>query len=156
MTLKSAFVLLAGLMTVACSQQDSELEWRVSVNTLMTEELDPAVDEIWLKSGYVLTEEEGEVSLFPKTKEEWDQMVLATDEIIAIAGRLADEPYSRGKEDWVQFSAGLVDAAETAKTAAQARDKEAVFDAGGYLYRVCVACHERYLIQPEGMLEAPR
>ncbi|MCR5872821.1 hypothetical protein LRS10_00610 [Phenylobacterium sp. J426] len=41
-----------------------------------------------------------------------------------------------------------------AKAAAEAKDRQKVFDTGGRLYEVCVACHEKYVIDP--MLEAEK
>ena len=35
-----------------------------------------------------------------------------------------------------------------ARKAADARDKQAVFDTGGRLYETCIACHEAFVIGP--------
>ena len=47
-------------------------------------------------------------------------------------------------DDWVEYSRGLIDAGELALLAAQQQDKKALFDAGGQIYQVCLACHNQY------------
>jgi cytochrome c556 len=42
----------------------------------------------------------------------------------------------------------LTDAANDARKAAEARNIDALFTAGGDLYRVCSACHQRYASVP--------
>jgi hypothetical protein len=41
---------------------------------------------------------------------------------------------------------------ERAITAAEAQDEEALFEVGGQLYNVCVACHQQYMLADQ---EAP-
>lgn len=140
--LLSTGLLSATLALTACGPEKAD-EQLILVNTLMLEELDPAVDGIWDKAGYVITEE-GETSLFPKTDEEWAGVMAAADEVAAVAKKLAGEPYAQGREDWTEISEGLIAAAGSARDAAEAQDEEAVFNAGGHIYRVCRSCHDIY------------
>ncbi|MGH1421053.1 MAG: hypothetical protein ACRBEQ_04485 [Hyphomonas sp.] len=135
-------VLSAGLCLAACAPEKAD-EQLILVNTLMMEELDPAVDGIWDKGGYILTPGHEE-SLFPETDEEWAEVAASAEEVAAVAMKLSGEPYAMGREDWIEISEGLVAAAYTARDAANAQDKDAVFNAGGHIYRVCLSCHERY------------
>ena len=54
-------------------------------------------------------------------------------------------PISR--EDWEEYSHGLISASKQALKAATSEDSEALFDAGGRIYQVCLACHSQYLIE---------
>ena len=49
----------------------------------------------------------------------------------------------------MEYSAALVGAGEKAREAAMQQDADALFQAGANLYNVCLACHNRYIIQPE-------
>lgn len=109
--------------------------------------LDPAADVIWGNSGWEITAA-GERELFPETNAEWEKLVHASA-VIAETGNLlmmpgrengADE---RG-QDWIAYSHALVATGNQLLEAAQDQDKQAIFDLGGQLYRVCVACHQRY------------
>jgi cytochrome c556 len=55
--------------------------------------------------------------------------------------------------DWVAYSQELTVAAQAAMAAADARDADALFDAGGQLYQACRACHDQYMVP---LLEARR
>ena len=114
----------------------------------MMEEMDPAADGIWLKSGWVLTEE-GEESLFPTTDEGWQEVADAADNLMAVNKKLQSEAYSGGDEEWVAIADGINVFAAQAKEAAQAQDKQELFDVGGDIYRVCRACHQRYIFDEE-------
>jgi len=52
-------------------------------------------------------------------------------------------------DDWIEYSRGLIDAGELAMKAALAQDADALFDAGGRIYQVCLACHNQYLIDED-------
>lgn len=115
----------------------------VAMHEFMNEELDVVADKIWDHQGYIITVE-GEESLFPTTDEGWQAVADAADEMAALSEVLATETYSLGEQDWVTYSEGLAVAAGQVKDAAIAQDEEAVFEAGGLMYRVCRSCHERF------------
>ncbi|MEM5517992.1 hypothetical protein WNY37_13625 [Henriciella sp. AS95] len=115
----------------------------VAMHNFMNEEIDVVADKIWDKQGYIITVE-GEEKLFPTTDEGWQAVADAADEMAALSEVLATEKYSLGEQDWVTYSEGLAVAAEQVKGAAIAQDEEAVFEAGGLMYRVCRSCHERF------------
>jgi hypothetical protein len=118
------------------------------VHDLMSEELEPAAEIIWDSAGWIITED-GEEELWPTTDDGWANVAEGAARIAEISGRLAASDYAGGRADWVEISEGLTAAAERARRAAEAHDKQELFDAGGHLYRVCVACHERYMIDDE-------
>ena len=108
--------------------------------------LEPAADVIWGSAGFILTEE-GERDLQPTTQEGWDH-VRNSATIVAESGNLLMMPgYSPGDADWNEYAAALVAAGMSAREAAQAQDADALFEAGGRVYNVCRACHNRYIIE---------
>jgi cytochrome c556 len=52
----------------------------------------------------------------------------------------------RAKDDkqWMAYSQRLSRMAEVALKAAQDKNKDALFDAGGNIYNACKACHDKY------------
>jgi hypothetical protein len=153
--MKSRLSALYGLLVLAgCSQQapsekPSESPPPYNVNFPMKEVMgdiiDPASQVLWHSSGTIYSEK-GAESLTPTTEEGW----LAADNAmttVAEAGNLLMLPgRARDNGDWMKLSKQLTDAALEAKAAVLAKDETAMFDAGGKLYEVCTACHEKYLL----------
>ena len=123
------------------------------VTQLMQWILDPAADVVWGSVGTII-DKDGIHEFFPKTDEEWAAVHNAAA-VVAESSNLLMMP-SRAKDDtdWMEFSQGLADAALLAMKAADAKDKEALFDAGGRIYAVCAACHQQY--EMEGQEGLPR
>ena len=114
----------------------------------MTEYLEPASDVIWGSAGAIITEE-GEIDLQPTTDEGWLNVVHAAT-VVAEGGNLMMMPgLANGESDWNEYAQGLTRAALLAKSAAEAQDAEALFSAGGAIYNVCRACHNKYMEQDE-------
>lgn len=118
---------------------------------LMNWVLDPSADVIWGSAGSVLTAE-GEQDLAPVDDEGWNRvrnaaaMVVETGNLLMLPGR------SRG-DDWDEFAQGLMTMGERAIAAAEAHDDEQLFEAGGQLYNVCVACHQQYMLADQEVPE---
>ncbi len=106
--------------------------------------LDPAADLIWDSAGFIITAE-GETDLSPTTDEGWER-VRNGAAMVAESGNLLMMPGRAGGPEWVAYSQQLTAAAEVAMAAADARDADALFDAGGQVYQACRACHDQYMV----------
>ncbi|HVY87689.1 MAG TPA: hypothetical protein VG942_02420 [Hyphomonadaceae bacterium] len=101
---------------------------------------------VWNRQGWLI-DAEGEHELFPTTDAEWlngESAALALAEIsnvLLLPNRPKDD-----KRAWVDDAHALYDAAMKAKAAAEKKDKQAFFDAGGDIYEACTQCHNRYVI----------
>ena len=104
--------------------------------------LDPAADVIWDSAGTIITAE-GQTERSPTTDEGWDN-VRNHAAIVAETGNLLMMPGRAGGADWIAYARALQAAGERAMAAAEARNADALFDAGGELYQACVACHATY------------
>ncbi len=148
------FLLLALLLT-GCGQSEqsaSQMQYTEAppfqptgdVKHLMQWVLDPAADQVWGSSGSIITAA-GTQDLTPTTDAGW----LAAQHsaaVVAEGGNLLLMPgLARDHKDWQDFSLGLVAAGQLAMAAAAERDAEALFDAGGQIYRVCASCHAVYI-----------
>ena len=143
---KSVLALASlGLLGVAgCGAQPPEFDTQTAMSELMGHVIDPAADAVWMRAGYVLTEE-GEVELFPKTDEEWEAVetgaytLVEASNALLMPGRLRDEP------EWSAAAVKLAAAARQTQAAALAKDKAAVFEGGAAIYQACLACHSVFV-----------
>lgn len=119
---------------------------------LMNWVLDPAADVIWASAGSVITEA-GEQDLAPVDEAGWAEVRHAAA-VLLEGGNLLRLPGRGRGADWDEFARGLSGVAEGAFAAAEARDADALFELGGQLYNVCVACHQQYALE-DGEPPAP-
>ena len=132
---------------VACGEQETQ---RVlpratgSTYQMMTSYLEPSADKIWGSAGFVITED-GEVDLQPTTEEGWLSVINAATVVAEGGNLLLIDGYSPNESDWDAYSKGLTSAALKARQAAKNEDADALFEAGGEIYNVCRACHNRYI-----------
>ncbi len=154
----SASVLVTLLVTllvtglVGCSDapkpQAAPYEPVLDLHDLMNSVLDPATDVIWGAAGAVITAE-GEQDLAPVDDAGWQAVfnaaavVTETGNLLMLPGRAEDNG------DWMEYSSALITTGKEAMAAAEAKDAQAVFDVGGKLYLVCVACHQSYSLDEE-------
>ena len=114
----------------------------MDMQDLMNWVLNPAAEAIWDSAGYVITAE-GEIDLSPTTEDGWQQveagaaMVAESAHLLTVSGR------SRGPA-WDAFAQGLIITGKKALSAAEAKDANALFDAGGEIYQVCRGCHDQF------------
>lgn len=144
---------LLALVTVAagCGQTEEVAPLAFAptgtVLEFMNWHLDPAVDVVWGSAGFIMTDE-GEQDLQPTTQEGWDDVRNAAT-VVAESGNLLMMPGYAVDSDWMEYAQGLVTAGISARDAAQAKDADALFQAGARLYNVCLACHNRYIVQAQ-------
>ena len=151
----TALTLAAMVSASSCGRPpDAELPVQVvgDMRETMNWVLDPAADAIWGASGYVMTAD-GEEDLTPTTEEGW-AAVRHGAVVVAESGNLLLMPHllpaaEPGPDAWIEFSQGMTRIALEAVEAIDNRDSEALFEIGGHLYNVCVACHQVYARMPE-------
>ncbi|MFT4823416.1 MAG: hypothetical protein ACJAUG_000088 [Halioglobus sp.] len=144
---KSTALACAVLLTlVGCSQETPEIPtpYRVVTDIHRTMELilDPAAEHLWSSAGSIISSE-GETDLSPTSDEGWHK-VERSAAVLAETGNLLMMPVREAGADWIKFSQELIDTGELAMKAAMDQDRDALFDAGGRIYEVCLACHSQY------------
>ena len=143
----TALVLLASVLGSACAKAPEPPPFRAVAGNrlLMLSVIDPAADVVWDSVKTVMTLE-GTEEFRPETDAEWEA-VRNSAVIIAESGNLLMmDRRAMDQGDWVGWSAAMVDAGEAAMQAADARNPQAVFDAGGEIYVTCAGCHEKYVV----------
>lgn len=122
-----------------------EFQEVADVKQLMNWIMEPNADVLWEAVGTIITME-GEQNLRPETDEQWTAIrdaaavVAESSNLLLTPGRLQD----RG--DWVKHAHHLAKVAQEAIAAAEAKDVDALFTAGGDVYLACTECHSQYAI----------
>ena len=114
-----------------------------SVKQLMESTVHPSAEVLFDSVGTIISLS-GVEEIAPKNDEEWAH-VQHSALTLAEAGNLLMIP-GRAKQDsdWAGLAQALVDVGMVAHKAAQAKNPEALFEAGGQIYEVCQRCHSRY------------
>jgi hypothetical protein len=111
---------------------------------LMEAMMDPAADVIWGSVGTIITLE-GTEERSPKTDEEWMAVrnaavtVAESGNLLTMPGRTKDEA------EWTKETQAITEVAARIIKAADAHDRNAIFDLGAEMYGVCTSCHQQYV-----------
>lgn len=115
----------------------------------MTWVIDPAADVLWGSAGAIVAAD-GVQDLAPTTEEGWAR-VRHSAAVLAESGNLLLMPHLLpagddvpSAEAWTEFAHGMTRIAQQAMQAADDQDAQALFETGGHLYNVCLACHQVY------------
>jgi len=110
----------------------------------MNDILDPAADDVWGASGWVETKD-GVVERGPRNNEEWIAVRNRAMTVAEAGNLLMMVPRAKDGGQWMTFARALVDKGEECVKAADAKNKQRMFDVGGELYQTCLDCHQQYL-----------
>jgi hypothetical protein len=113
---------------------------------LMTGVVEPAAETYWDAVGSII-DEQGVTEIAPATAEEWEAVTHSAYQVTESGNLMMMSPRARDGGDWMTFSRALVDVGQRAIRAAEARDKQAVFDVGGEIYDACTNCHAKYAVE---------
>jgi hypothetical protein len=136
----------AALAASACSSGNNQpppFKPIVDTGALMESFIEPSADVIWLSVGTIVTAA-GEEHIRPKTEEEWTKVKNAAVVVSEAGNLLMMEPRARDADEWMRLSKAMVDTGAEAIKAAEAKDPDAVFEAGAQIYAVCSNCHAKY------------
>ena len=139
------FAVIFGLLLFGCQSREtgSEPAEDLDITTLMDPMLNDASEVVWDSAGFIDTYE-GTTDLTPTTPEGWQSVSDAADEIKALSETLRQERYSLNRQGWIAISQSLAVASDEINATVEAKDGDALFQAGAQLYQVCVACHQSF------------
>jgi len=115
----------------------------LNLKQLMEWVIDSNADVIWDSVKFITTNE-GTKEIFPQTDQEWEAIRNSSATLIEAGNLLMLEGRAKDNAEWVKYAQRLSNTAEVAMKAAQEKNKEALFDAGGNIYNACKACHDKY------------
>jgi hypothetical protein len=141
------YVAAAAIAASACSggggNQLPPFTPIVDTGTLMESFIEPSADVIWLSVGTIVSAA-GEEHIRPKTEEEWTKVRNAAVAVSEAGNLLMMEPRARDADEWMRLSKAMVETGAEAIKAADAKDPDAMFEAGAQIYSVCSNCHAKY------------
>jgi hypothetical protein len=143
--------LVVGLLSLSgCSQQPQQPAYKLvsTVEDLMEGIVIPASDRVF-QVGATSVTKDGIFESVPKDDEEWS-LVKHSAMVLAEAGNLLQFEARAQEADWKNFAHALTEHATGIAAKAEAKDKDAVFNAAAAMYtQTCQACHAKYLPQEE-------
>ena len=131
----------AGPATATTESKDYLIS--LPLNEFMPHVMQYSAEGIWKHQGYTV-DAQGEHSLFPKNDEEWEEAesgartLAEVTNLLLLPGRRVDDG------DWTKAAIEVRKIALKAADAAEKKDPDAFFDAGGELDEACDVCHKEY------------
>ena len=115
----------------------------ISVKDLMANLVDPTADGIWEPVGTIYTKE-GVFEKAPANDDEWNAVKAKAITLVEIGNLLMLPGRSAGNDEWIKLAQDLIKQSQRVIKAAEAHDKEGVFNTGADVYESCVNCHKRF------------
>ena len=135
-TMKIYFLIALTLLLVsACSPSNDPPA--SSINELMLDVVTPATNTLWGVED-------------PQTDADWSVFIDAASQVIAAGKQIKrggsgpDDMTWAADPAWQAFADTLIDAANDARSAAEAKDLDALFNANDVLYPPCEECHIQF------------
>ena len=146
--MRAAFLLVAvsAALLFGCSSAPPPPPFKpiTDVKELMNSVIDPSADVIWNSVATIQSVGQTEERR-PQTNEQWTA-VRDSAIIVAESGNLLMMvPRAKDGDVWMKMAQGLIDAGSEARRGAEAKNPDAVFDAGANIYYACSNCHVRYI-----------
>lgn len=142
-----AGTIAATLALASCTKEPVDLPFG-TVQQMMANEVQPTADIYWGAVGSASELVDGQPVFRewqPETDAEWQAVAASAAKLRDLANALGSPEYAEGRDaGWTDFTEGMAEAATRAEQAAQSKDADAVFEAGGTLYAVCSACHQAF------------
>ena len=147
LTMRTFLVVLSGaVLCAACNSGPEPPPFKpvADVKQLMNAMIDPAADEIWESTGWIITAA-GEEERKPQNDEEWLAVMNHAITVTEAGNLLMMVPRAKDGDMWMQRAQEMIDAGTKAWRAAEAKDVQRLFDTGGEVYQSCTHCHENYI-----------
>jgi hypothetical protein len=106
--------------------------------------IDPSADVVWESVKTIATLEKTE-EIRPHTTEEWTAVRNGAITLAESGNLLMMSPRAKDGGEWMKRALELVVSSQAAIRAAEARDADRLFTAGGEIYDACSRCHVEYM-----------
>ena len=113
------------------------------VKDLMKSVMDPQADVFWESVKTTITAA-GTDEKVPRTAAEWTAVRNAAVILAESGNLLMMAPRAKDGGDWMRYSRELIEVAQRAIAAADARDPTKIYEIGGDINDKCMQCHEHY------------
>lgn len=136
------------VFVMSCAQQPPApamppFDTTVSVAELMENVMDPAADGVWEAVGTIYTKD-GAFEKVPADDDEWNAVRAKAVTLVETGNLLLLPSRSTGNEEWIKLTLAMIEQSKRVIKAAEAHDKDGLFNTGADLYESCVNCHKRF------------
>ena len=114
-----------------------------SIKQIMNGIVMPNADVVYKAVGSTFTAA-GSVEVAPRNDQEWARVADSAAAIVESGNLLLMDGRAVDDGEWVRMTRTFIDAAKVALKAAEDKQSDGVFMAGGDLNGTCDVCHERY------------
>jgi len=143
-----AIARLIGALTlaaaVACGgPQPPPYKPIADVKQLMRGVVDPCADVVWESVATIFTKD-GVEERRPRNDEEWAHVRNHAMMLMESGNLLMMPPRAKDGDQWMKMAKALIDTAEIALRAAEAKNVDGLYDVGGLIDEACENCHKKY------------
>ena len=144
----TALLPLAAMFAAGCASPAPAIPFKpvADTKTLMNATIDTSADLIWDAVGTIITLE-GTKELRPQSEEDWMKVRNGAVTLAESGNLLMMVTRARDANEWMKASQALIETSEAAIRAADARNPDALFDAGADIYASCTNCHQKYALE---------
>ena len=140
--------VIAAALLIGCGQSEpasSQPPFKPVANLeqVMHDVIFPSAEVVWESVGTIISYE-GTEEIYPRTEEEWLAVQSSATILMEAGNLLMMEGRAQDAGPWMGRARELIDATEVLLKAAEAQDKQGVFDAGERVYYACDDCHRQY------------
>ena len=114
-----------------------------TVKQIMNGITSPSAAVVYRSVGTIVSAE-GVQEIAPRTDDEWMNVANNAAALVESANLLLMGGRAVDKGDWVTQAKALRETAQMALKAAEAKDRDAIMDAGAKINETCDACHQKY------------
>jgi hypothetical protein len=143
MKMKTVGIFFCALFLFGCGPTPPKPNTSLTLKQLMEWVIDPNADVIW-DSVKSISTVKGTTEIYPRTDAEWDAVRNSAATLVEVGNSLMLEGRAKDNKQWMKFAQQLSQTSELALKAAQDKNKDALFDAGGNIYNACRGCHDKY------------
>jgi len=143
MKLKIFGLILCAALLLGCGPKTPQANTVLSLKQLMGWVIDPNADVLW-DSVKTVSNSKGTTEIYPKTEAEWENVRNSAAILVESGNLLMLEGRAKDNKQWAAYAKQLSEAADGALKAAQNKNKDDLFDAGGNIYNACKSCHDKY------------
>jgi hypothetical protein len=143
MKLKLLISSLSIILLLGCGQKPAQPNTTLSLKQVMGWVIDPNADVIW-DSVKSISTAKGTTEIYPRTDAQWESVRNSAAILVEAGNLLMIEGRTKDDHQWMAYAKKLSLKAEVALQAAQNKNKDDLFNAGGDIYDVCKGCHDKY------------
>lgn len=103
----------------------------------------PNADAVWKSVGTIYSAK-GVEEIRPRTEDDWVHLEASATTLMESGNLLMMEGRAKDNGKWMERCRALIDAADSVRGAAKAKDPDALFTRGGDLFEACQGCHFEY------------